>query len=130
MNKFNFFSCSGASNVGQLSNTAVIDICKTPFGVHRSLCKVATSQTQEVLENIVVVDGCDLQCAKKLLNSCDIKEKYHLTITVLGIEKNEDPTFTEDTLALVKDGIQACCVDVPEDNMSHAMGKHKCPCAS
>lgn len=130
MNKLNIFSCSGACNVGQLSHSAVTDICKSPFGVHRSITKAATSQIQEVLGNIVVVDGCDLQCAKKLLNSCNIEEKHHLIITNLGIEKDESPIFSEENLALVKDGIQACCVDVPEDNMSHAMGKYKCPCAS
>lgn len=130
MNKFNIFSCSGASNVGQLTYRAVTDICKSPFGMHRSITKVATNQSKELFGNIVIVDGCDLQCAKKLLNSFDIKEKYHLIITDLGIEKDENPTFSKEDLALVKDGIQASCVDVPEDNMSHAMGKYKCPCAS
>ena len=130
MNKFNIFSCSGACNVGQLSYSAVTDICKSPFGVHQSIVKVATNQAQRMLENIVVVDGCELQCAKKLLKSFDIKAKYHLIVTDLGIEKNEIPTFSKADLVLVKDGIQACCVDVPEDNMSHAMGKYKCPCAS
>lgn len=89
------FSCSGASNVGQLSNQLAIEL--TENGVGKMMCAVGIGgqvagllRSAEGCDRIIAIDGCPLNCTKKTLELAGIGIDRHILITDLGIKKNKD----------------------------------------
>ena len=58
-----------------------------------------------------------------LIDAEDLDAAFQLIVTDLGIETDNDTTFTNDDLQLLKDGIQAECA-----NIEGAVPKVNCPC--
>ena len=88
-------ACSGASNVGQLTNEAAkrLDIEKLakfyclagPGGDIESMTK-----TVQNAEQVLAVDGCPVGCAKSIMERAGIADYEYVLVTELGIEKNRD----------------------------------------
>ena len=51
-------------------------------------------------DQILVIDGCDLDCAKKTLEEKGIGKFVHLRVTDLGMEKSKSPA-TEDRISVI-----------------------------
>ncbi|MGM0771262.1 MAG: putative zinc-binding protein [Halobacteriota archaeon] len=89
------FSCSGASNVGQLSNQLAIEL--TEKGAGKMMCAVGIGgqvtgllRSAEGCDRVIAIDGCPLNCTKKTLELAGIGIDRHILITDLGIKKNKD----------------------------------------
>jgi uncharacterized metal-binding protein len=89
--KILIMSCSGAANVGQLSNQVALELvqerfarpfCLAGIGAHRRGFVRAASEAHNI-----VVDGCAIGCGKTILEHADLPIKTHLVLTDLGIEK-------------------------------------------
>jgi uncharacterized metal-binding protein len=108
--------CSGASNVGQLSNNAAVELHRQGFGKLSCLAGIgagieifiAEAQKARIL---IAIDGCETGCARLLLEKKGMACTQHLIVTDLGIEKTTDLTPNPENLQLVKDAIQACCAE-------------------
>ncbi len=88
-------ACSGGSNVGQLTNQAAVELTREGFGKMFCLAGIggglkgfitSTRETPQVL----VLDGCQVGCAKAILEREGIPLKSHVIVTDLGIEKVKD----------------------------------------
>ena len=100
-------ACSGGSNVGQLSNQAAIDLTQEGFGKMFCLAGIGGQlngfvQSAKVVEKFVVIDGCQLGCAKATLEKNDIECRNYTVITDLGIEKNTDFNLNPADLETIK----------------------------
>ena len=89
------FPCSGGSNVGQLANQAAIEMTKNGKG--NMMCTVGIGgriaglmKSAEGADEVVAIDGCPLNCAKKTLENAGIYVNEHVIITELGIKKDKD----------------------------------------
>jgi len=87
--------CSGASNVGQLTNEAakVLDAEQTA----RFYCLAGPGghvdsmvDTVKAAEKVLVVDGCPVACAKLIADAAGIENYEYVIVTDLGIAKNRD----------------------------------------
>ncbi len=86
------FACSGASNLGQLSNMAAIALHEEGCG--RFFClpaiggqvadKMALSREADVR---IVIDGCNAACGKAILEQVGLPVDHHTIVKQLGIEK-------------------------------------------
>jgi uncharacterized metal-binding protein len=56
-------------------------------------------------DRCIAVDGCKEQCISKILNSLKIECEFHLILTDLGIENENDIEITVEDLQLAMDGI-------------------------
>ncbi|OGP97695.1 MAG: zinc-binding protein [Deltaproteobacteria bacterium RBG_19FT_COMBO_46_9] len=88
-------SCSGGSNVGQLANRAAVELTQEGFGKMFCLAGIGGGltgfvQSAKDIPRMIVVDGCDIGCAKATLDRAGIPLKDYLVVTSLGIEKNKD----------------------------------------
>ena len=101
-------ACSGASNVGQITNETAkrLDIekqgrffCLAGVGGHVSGMIVSV----EGAEKVLVIDGCPVACAKKCMDAAGLSNYEYLVVTDLGIEKNHDFTLNESDISLVMD---------------------------
>ena len=121
----NIVPCCGVCNLGRLSVEAGRIISEQNDGKLFSLGSVAAGfEHLEKIENILVIDGCEKSCAAAVINSLNIKAKWSLIISRLGIEKCEDGHISEDDLLLVVDGVEAACVDLGDQipNVSGSCG--------
>ncbi len=89
------FSCSGGSNVGQLSNQAAVELTRSGKG--RLVCLAgigAHHQRHDRISQggdlIVAIDGCPVKCAQKTLEHANLKPDVCVVITELGIEKSHE----------------------------------------
>ena len=99
------FCCSGAADIAEIGDRAVRAVHKS--GVARMFCLAGIAGKVETIEvktlaadRLVVVDGCDSDCAKKTMIAADILRFEHLRVSDLGFEKGKTPV-TEDRIALV-----------------------------
>lgn len=108
-------SCSGGSNVGQLSNQAAVELTREGFGKMYCLagiggCLDGFIQSARDVPAMMAIDGCPLGCARAVLEKSGVPLRGYLVITDLGIEKNKDFNLNPNHLLMVKEAIkEACC---------------------
>ena len=103
-------ACSGASNVGQITNEVAktLDIekqgrffCLAGVGGHISSMVASVEESDKVL----VIDGCPVACAKLTMDEAGLGGYEYVVVTDLGIEKNHD--FALDSADIDKT-LEAC----------------------
>jgi uncharacterized metal-binding protein len=104
-------SCSGGSNVGQLSNQAAVELTKESFGKIYCLAGVGGLlsgfvQSAKDAPRMVAIDGCPIGCAKAILEKGDVPLKSYLVVTELGIEKNHDFNLKREDIDRVKEAVK------------------------
>lgn len=105
------FPCTGAANVGQLSNKAALYLsrhgagtmmCTAGIGAHQQ----GITRSAQGCDRIIVIDGCQLACAKDSLEHAGIQVHKHIVLTELGVKKSKnpdmDPAEVKDILEQVK----------------------------
>ncbi len=110
--EFLFFTCSGASNVGQIANQAVVRLAKDGVGRMFRLVSIG-GHVPGVIEStkagkmIVALDGCPVACAQKTLQHAgfDIHEYYQ--VTEMGLEKAHHFNFAPAEVRRVADKLTA-----------------------
>lgn len=105
-------TCSGGSNVGQLSNQAAVELTQEGFG--RMFCLAGIggqlsgfTQSAKDVPDMVVVDGCATGCARATLEQAGVPLRKYLVLTDLDLEKNKDFNLKREELDRVKQGIRA-----------------------
>jgi len=100
-------TCSGASNVGQLSNQAVVELTQEGFGKFFCLAGIGAHldkfvQSAKNNPEVVVIDGCPVGCAKRVVEHAEIPINKYLVVTKLGIEKNHILEIKKEEIKKVK----------------------------
>lgn len=101
------FPCSGQANTGQITNQAAIQLSDEGYGSF--VCTALLASGSESLaerargvHEVVAIDGCGMDCARKILEQAGVPVHQHLVVTDLGIEKNsEDRLFTSEQVETV-----------------------------
>lgn len=107
-------ACSGGSNVGQLANQAAIELTQEGFGKMFCLAGIGGDlsgfvQSAKDAPRMIAIDGCDVGCAKAILERTEVPLKDYIVLTTLGIEKNKDFDLKELDVQRVKDEIKRTC---------------------
>lgn len=88
-------ACAGAANVGQISNQAAVELarenlcrpfCLAAIGAHKKGYVKAALNAE-----VIAIDGCEVGCAKGILEQENITPALYVVITGLGIEKAMGP---------------------------------------
>ncbi len=102
------YSCSGiGSNVGQLANAAACRLAREGYG--SGSCLAGVGGGIEKLVNVgksaderIVIDGCPVGCAKKIMDDKGLSVDRYVLITDLGITKIPGPAYDgKDVLTVV-----------------------------
>lgn len=107
-------TCSGGSNVGQLSNQAAVELTQEGFGKMYCLAGVGGLlsgfvQSAKDTPQMVAIDGCSVGCAKAILEHAEVPVKSYLMVTDLGIEKNHDFNLKKAEIDKVKEAVKNLC---------------------
>ncbi|MBN1507931.1 MAG: putative zinc-binding protein [Sedimentisphaerales bacterium] len=96
------FACSGAADVGAISDRAARQLTRDGKGKMFCLAGIG-GRVQGILDktaaaaHIVAIDGCSLDCAKKTLEQTGFSEFAHVRVTDLGMEKGKAPVTDQST---------------------------------
>ncbi|MBM4287720.1 MAG: zinc-binding protein [Deltaproteobacteria bacterium] len=106
-----FLACAGGSNVGQLSNRAAVELTQEGFGKLFCLAGVGARlsgfvQSARDIDELVVIDGCELGCARAILEHAEVPLKNYLVITEMGIEKNKNLNLNPEDIIQVKERVK------------------------
>ena len=104
------FCCSGVADTAEIGDRAVRRLHKQ--GVARMYCLAGIPAKAEVIvqnaqaaSRIVVVDGCDTDCARLTMESGGFTGFVHLRVTDLGMEKGKTPV-TDERITEVADRVR------------------------
>ncbi|MFZ5587696.1 MAG: putative zinc-binding protein [Thermodesulfobacteriota bacterium] len=101
-------ACSGGSNVGQLANQACVELTQEGFGKMYCLAGIGGGLSGFVasakdVPRMVVLDGCEVGCAKAIFTKAGVPLRGHVVLTELGIAKNKNFNLDRAALEMVKD---------------------------
>ena len=109
------FPCSGASDVGGLSDQAARQM--TLDGTGKMYCLAGIGgRVEGIMANtraaarVLVIDGCPQECARKTMELAGFKDFQHLKLAEMGFKKGETP-LTPARIRLVAakgSGMMAC----------------------
>jgi uncharacterized metal-binding protein len=106
------YSCSGiGSNVGQLANAAACRLASDGYGGGSCLAGVGGGIEKLVgvgkaADERIVIDGCPVACAKKIMDDKRLRIDLYVMITELGIIKTPGPAFDENDVQTVIDAVR------------------------
>ncbi|HBG20089.1 MAG TPA: zinc-binding protein [Desulfobulbaceae bacterium] len=88
------FSCSGAADVGALADQAARKLDRQGAGKMFCLAGVGGRvdnilKSTQAAGNILAIDGCAMDCARKTLEAAGILRVNHLRLTDLGFTKGD-----------------------------------------
>jgi uncharacterized metal-binding protein len=104
------FPCAGQANVGQLTNLAAIQLTEEGYGSIACASLLAIG-TESLIANalnadeVVALDGCPMQCMKKIAGAQGVPVGQHLVMTELGITKGPSKSYTNDDVEKI---VAAC----------------------
>lgn len=94
------FACSGAADVGAISDLAARRLNRE--GVGKMFCLAGIGgrvsgimETTKAASTILAIDGCSLNCAKKSLEEAGIETFAHLCLMDIGMKKGETEVSDE-----------------------------------
>ena len=112
-------ACSGASNVGHLSDLAAREL--TRRGAARMGCLAGvggrspgTLNTLRQARRIVVLDGCGSECGRHALTDAGFEGFVHLRVDKMGMKRGETPVTEENVRRLA----DAVCRQIAESPAS------------
>ena len=99
------FACSGASDVGHISDLAARELGSVGLGNMGCLAALSARVPGEIsdatsADRIVAIDGCGGECARKTLEAAGIEQFEHVRLIELGLEKDKSPA-TQQRVAMV-----------------------------
>jgi uncharacterized metal-binding protein len=94
------FSCSGAADIAEIGDRAVRALHKA--GDAKMFCLAGIAEKVELIQvntrgadRLLVVDGCDSDCAKKTMQIGGFTDFIHFRVSDLGLEKGKTPVTDE-----------------------------------
>lgn len=101
------FACSGAADVGAVSDRAAREL--TARGAGKMYCLAGIGgrvpgilKTTAEADNILAIDGCPLDCVKLSLEEAGFTGFEHMKVTDLGLEKGKSPATDENVGRVVQ----------------------------
>jgi uncharacterized metal-binding protein len=103
------FPCSGASNTGEICDRAARLLSKEGAGKMFCLAGIGgriesfINATREA-DKVLVLDGCQQECARKTMEEAGIGKFEHIQITDIGLTKGKSPVNEENIRLVAEKG--------------------------
>jgi uncharacterized metal-binding protein len=100
------FACAGASNVGQITNIAAIQLSVEGYGSLACTAQLATGagpvkKKCTEADEVVVLNGCPVACTSKIVEAQGIVPDQVIIATEQGIAKTHDLDISEEDIEKV-----------------------------
>lgn len=103
------FPCSGAADVGEISDRAARTLTAQGYGKMFCLAGIGGNISGMIAsakgaDQVLVIDGCGLDCARKTLEEKGIENFLHFRVTDLGMEKSKSPATSTNIKIVTRKG--------------------------
>ena len=103
------FPCSGAADVGEISDRAARELSAHGHGKMSCLAGIGGNISGMIAsacgaDRVLVIDGCAQECAKKTMKDKGIEDFIHLRVIDLGMIKTKSPATPERIEQVVQKG--------------------------
>jgi len=100
------YACSGGANVAEIADRAARELMFSGCGSMFCLAGIGAGipgmvQTAKDADVNVVIDGCPVDCAKKIFDKAGVTNYQYIRVTDLGIEKVKGVRATDEQVAAV-----------------------------
>jgi len=97
------YACSGGANVAEISDRAARELMFAGCGIMFCLAGLGAGiqgmiQTAKDADVNVVIDGCPMECAKKIFDKAGVTNYVQFKVTDLGIEKVKGVRATQEQI--------------------------------
>lgn len=101
-----FYACSGGANVAEIADRAARQMMREGHGMMFCLAGLGAGiesmlQTARDADLNVVLEGCPMDCAKKIFGKCGLTNFVQIKVTDLGIVKQKGVPVTDEQVAKV-----------------------------
>lgn len=109
VSEFMVLACSGACDLGQITDIVARKLRDN--GVRKMNCLAVVGAGIEPsiesfkTQNILMLDGCPIDCGKRILDKHGFTDYQYFRVTDLGFEKNQTPV-TEKVIQKVYDVVE------------------------
>jgi len=97
-------SCSGACDLGQITDLVARKLSKEGMRKMNCLAFIGAGIEKSIedfkTKNVLMLDGCPVDCGKQILDKAGIEDYKYLRITDLGFKKGQTPV-SDEILSLV-----------------------------
>jgi uncharacterized metal-binding protein len=103
------FACSGAADVGEIADRTGRNLTKEKTGQMFCLAGIG-GRVEPIMKKtksaskVLAIDGCELDCAKNLLEQAGFTKFKHLRLTDLGLKKGQSPVNEQNIDLVVETG--------------------------
>jgi uncharacterized metal-binding protein len=99
------YACSGGANVAEVADRAVRELMFAGEGTMFCLAGLGAGipdmvQKAKDADVNVVIDGCPMDCAKRIFDGAGVANYVQIKVTDLGVEKVKGVRATDDQVAL------------------------------
>lgn len=121
-------SCSGGSNVGQITNEVAKRLSLAGNAKFFCLAGMGGKVSGMIAsvkgaDRTLVLDGCPVACAKKCMENAGIESYDYLVVTELGIEKKPLKDMAESDIDTL---MKECLMIVGKNSLEPAADSSKC----
>jgi uncharacterized metal-binding protein len=100
------FPCAGASNVGQLTNIAALELEDEGYGTFACTVNLAKGSAEmkeqcKEADEIIVLDGCPNRCAATIAAAQGIEPDQAVVVSELGIEPSHEFEISDEEIEIV-----------------------------
>ncbi|OPY31055.1 MAG: DGC domain protein [Methanomassiliicoccales archaeon PtaU1.Bin124] len=95
------FPCAGACNVGQLANDLAKDLSNKSMGKMACIAAVGAGGVMAInaakkTKVLLVLDGCPVGCAKKIMEKNGLETTVQVLMTDIGMKKTDVLSYSEE----------------------------------
>ncbi len=106
-----FYACSGGANVAEVADKAAREMMFAGEGIMFCLAGLGAGtngmiQAARDADLNVVIDGCPMDCAKKIFDNCGVTNYVQVKVADLGIEKVKGARATDEQVEKVLEKVR------------------------
>jgi uncharacterized metal-binding protein len=111
------YACSGGANVAEISDRVARELMFDGCGKMFCLAGLGAEiqgmvQTAKDADMNIVIDGCPMDCAKKIFDKVGVTNYKQIRVTDLGIEKVKGIRCTDEQVQKVADAARRAVAEV------------------
>jgi uncharacterized metal-binding protein len=90
------YACSGVADVGAIADLAARKMTREGIGKMSCLAGIGAGlsgliESTKAAAKVLVIDGCPVDCGKKILEKAGLSDFNHIRVTEQGFEKGKSP---------------------------------------
>ncbi|MEI6033491.1 MAG: putative zinc-binding protein [Verrucomicrobiae bacterium] len=113
------FVCSGAADVGELTDRAARQLRQEGHGTMSCLASIGARDSDisfnaEIADRVLLIDGCPKACARRTFAEAGLSRFTHFHLNEAGLRKGHSPVTAENIQRVVDHAAKLLAGDIPK----------------